>query len=79
MSGLRCPKCEGVMEVGYMPDLAGGFTFPPSYWVEGPPKKITWTIRNRRRLPITAYRCTACGYLELYATGERKKKNEDGV
>ena len=41
----------------------------PGEWVEGPPEYgwlgVKWV--RRKRLPITAYRCPSCGYLETYA------------
>jgi hypothetical protein len=78
MSGLRCPKCEGVMEAGYVLDHTQPKLYAASSWVEGPPEKSIWSglhTKNRRNLPVIAYRCVACGYLELYAPGERKKKS----
>jgi hypothetical protein len=74
---FRCPKCEGVMEKGFLRPPLHNRTVQ---WVEGDPN---WTgVFNwpgRRKIPIRALRCVACGYLELYAPGERKKTNEDGV
>jgi hypothetical protein len=73
------------METGF---LAGGgipkrFAVPIITWIQGLYKRGWWypvkDIEQRLVLPVTTFRCVACGYLELYAPGERKKKNEDGV
>jgi hypothetical protein len=48
------------------------------YWVSSLPKRNWAGILNfrGRRLPITAYRCVNCGYLEFYATEDRKEKSK---
>jgi hypothetical protein len=57
------------MEVGFIPDNTYGGILPSS-WVEGAPEK-GWLgglkLKGRRKLDITTYRCTSCGYLEGYA------------
>jgi hypothetical protein len=63
-----CAKCDGEMEVGYIPDyIPGGIK--PSFWAKGLPKKSFWTgITEPDRLtPIITFRCINCDYLELYA------------
>jgi predicted nucleic-acid-binding Zn-ribbon protein len=66
----ECPKCRGAMEIGHIPDVTyGGATI--SQWTEGEPERSMLTgikIRGKRRIEITAYRCTNCGFLEFYAT-----------
>jgi hypothetical protein len=66
---MNCPKCEGKMEEGYIPDATYGGLLTPS-WVEGAPEKSTWRrlkTKGKRQLPVAAFRCTACGFLEFYA------------
>lgn len=61
-----CPKCNHRMQEGFLLDRGG-----PSVgeWVEGPPELgwlgLKWV--RRKRMPIVAYRCQSCGYLEAYA------------
>jgi len=41
-----------------------------STWVEGDVEKSFWTgikFRKKRRMPIVAYCCDKCGYIEHYA------------
>lgn len=62
-----CAKCDGEMEVGYIPDYRP--SIKPSFWVKGLPKKSFWTgiVEPDRLTPIITFRCTNCGYLESYA------------
>jgi len=44
-----------------------------SRWAAGAPEKSFWTgtkLPDEALLPIGAYRCSSCGYLELYARQE---------
>lgn len=76
MSVPTCPRCGGAFEKGFM-------LLPRHYlpfeWVEGDPGNY-WTgmlpLMGRRKIPTRALRCSACGYLEFYARGDRKKKKE---
>jgi hypothetical protein len=65
---IACPKCKHQMQEGFPIDT-GLAPARVSEWVEGPPQYgwlgIKWV--HRKRLPITAYRCPSCGYLETYA------------
>jgi hypothetical protein len=48
--------------------LQGGQLMP--CWVEGIPDQNFFgnlKLRNRQTLPVTSFRCQACGYLELFA------------
>ena len=64
-----CPKCEGTMHVGFLPDATYGSTVVAS-WHEGPPRKSFWqgtrTDKDAQKA-IHAFRCEACGFVELYA------------
>jgi hypothetical protein len=68
-STINCPKCKGNMVGGFIPDVTyGGFIV--TGWHEGDPKKSFW-MRTKVSLedcvPIRAFRCSGCGFLELYA------------
>ena len=69
---LRCPKCDGTMVQGFVPD-ASYCAVLVSRWYQGRPKKSFWTGLNLpgfRGMAIGAFRCEKCGYLEFYADGE---------
>jgi hypothetical protein len=63
-SQIACPKCRQVMQEGYLIHDAR-----LAHWHEGPPKHWLGILMSgwTRRVPIVAYRCPACGYLEFYA------------
>lgn len=66
----ECPKCQRKMDPGHIPDITHGSVMQSS-WVQGPAtvRRFLGGIRYNRKLkvPIVAYRCPRCGYLELYA------------
>jgi predicted nucleic-acid-binding Zn-ribbon protein len=66
---LKCPKCQNGMEDGFLLDQQGyNSQYTNTQWVEGPvKKKFLGGIETKVRRPILAFRCTSCGYLELYA------------
>ena len=54
---------------GFIPDFSYGAIFL-SRWYQGEPKKSFWgsvKASVRGGLSIRAFRCSGCGYLELYA------------
>jgi C4-type Zn-finger protein len=66
---LKCPKCQGAMVQRFIPDYSREAKYVSS-WVEGQPKtslfshtKVPWG----GGIPIAAYRCKGCGYLEFCA------------
>ena len=68
-----CPKCQGPMQEGFIRDLMHGNGHAVSRWIAGSPVPSFWTgtkINDKEQHPIQSYRCTSCGYLESYATGE---------
>lgn len=69
MSKLTCPECQGTMVPGTMVDRADLNMATQAEWVEGPLTRSFWTgaAKNDVRLEVTAYRCSKCGYLKLYA------------
>ena len=70
-SEQACPKCKHQMQDGFLLDRGDGAARVAA-WVEGPHEYgwlgLKWV--RRKRLPITAYRCLSCGYLEAYARAE---------
>jgi predicted nucleic-acid-binding Zn-ribbon protein len=68
----KCVKCEGEMEKGFMLDRAAGGAALVGEWVEGEPERSIWTgtkISDRAKYKIQSFRCSRCGYLELFANG----------
>jgi hypothetical protein len=65
-----CPKCRATMQPGYVVDYTYGGVLVSS-WIEGIPEKGWFgglRVWRKRKVPITTYRCPACGYLESYAS-----------
>lgn len=50
---LKCPKCGGEMEIGYMRDAP--------WWRKG---TSMWQVGFGSR--VYAYKCVVCGYIELW-------------
>ena len=68
----RCPKCGSGMEQGFVLDNTHGARVV-SHWAPGAPLKSFWVgtkLPDEKQVPIGAYRCSSCGYLELYARDE---------
>jgi predicted nucleic-acid-binding Zn-ribbon protein len=64
-----CPKCQGAMETGYIPDANYGGVLRSS-WTEGAPERNFFGLlkfKGKRQIATTTDRCTTCGYLESYA------------
>jgi hypothetical protein len=58
------------MHPGYILDSKHGDRRGVTEWIAGLPEKSFWMglkIKGRQRLPVTAYRCERCGFLESYA------------
>jgi predicted nucleic-acid-binding Zn-ribbon protein len=68
---FKCPKCQAEMVQGFILDYSEGASKSVSSWVEGQPKKSFWSgLKNTPvggGMPIGAFRCKRCGYLEFYA------------
>ena len=69
---LKCARCRSDMEEGFFLDVQGSASNAKaaSVWVQGPPQETFWTgikLSGRDQKQVVAYRCTSCGYLELYA------------
>jgi hypothetical protein len=76
-----CPRCRSEMVRGYLLDRTYG-SYGMGTWIEGPPERSSSSdlVRPRleRSIPIVSYRCTGCGYLELYARPELVEELERG-
>src|SRR5262249_10050908 len=70
-ASLKCPKCSGLMEQGFVLDNTHGGNLV-SHWARGAPLKslLFGTKRPEAQLPIGTFRCSSCGYLEAYAREE---------
>lgn len=66
----RCPKCDKPMDRGHLPDVAHGQVLR-SGWAPGDAesRRFVGGIKYRadQVIPLVAYRCPTCGYVELYA------------
>ncbi|MEO8881462.1 MAG: hypothetical protein ABI446_13795 [Gemmatimonadaceae bacterium] len=65
-----CPKCNRVMEIGWVADVGYGMILQSS-WTPGIAVRrrfiggMKWQQQDSR--PITTYRCAGCGFIESYA------------
>ncbi|MEO9591777.1 PF20097 family protein [Rhodopirellula bahusiensis] len=76
MNNLMCPDCDAPMETGFLPE-ATDVDSTLTYWHRDEPEDATFlgmkVSRNaikhdkEKMFAITAYRCTDCGLLKLYA------------
>ena len=64
-----CPKCQGTLEQGFVPDMGYAAVFPMRWQAGRPEKNFLGSVKTmgRRQIPVTAHRCTKCGFLEFYA------------
>ena len=66
----RCPKCQKTMERGHIPDVGRDRVYHPG-WSRGEPEKQRFfggiKFRPKEQIPLAAFRCPSCGYVELYA------------
>jgi hypothetical protein len=60
------------MEEGHVPDI-GRNRATRSVWSPGPGEARAFfggiKFKKKEQIPLTAYRCPSCGYVELYAKG----------
>ena len=65
-----CPKCDKPMDRGHVPDFGYGQILQ-SGWAPGEPesRRFVGGIKYEadEQIPLIAYRCPACGYVEFYA------------
>lgn len=61
----KCPKCEGEMEEGLVPDFYNPGGFSKHLWGKENPGSFNRNPQDNRE--VITYRCKNCGYLESYA------------
>lgn len=66
---FRCPRCGISMERGFLADRGDADATKVAQWIEGVPDVHWYGINTsgREKVPVTAYRCARCGYLEFRA------------
>ena len=70
---INCPKCQGLMEEGFILDRGDYDIKRVNTWVEGEPVKSFWSgikVKDKQQYQLKTFRCANCDYLESYATGE---------
>ena len=69
----HCPKCQKTMERGHIPEK-GRNQVTETGWSPGAPEHQRFLggikFRPKEQLPLTAFRCPGCGYVELYAPSD---------
>jgi predicted RNA-binding Zn-ribbon protein involved in translation (DUF1610 family) len=69
-TSFRCPKCQKTMEEGHIPDM-GRNRATQTAWSHGRAERQRFfggiKFKPKEQIPLTAYRCPSCGYVELYA------------
>lgn len=70
MVELKCLRCQGEMEKGFLPEHVSIGSLPLRWFKGEPQVKVLFplTMTGKDACIVTAYRCQACGYLELYAS-----------
>ena len=66
---MRCAKCNGEMAQGFVADYSMRAALVASWHAGQPRKKLIGHTKAPRDegMPIGAYRCKECGFLEFYA------------
>jgi hypothetical protein len=67
---IKCIRCEGEMEEGFVLDHGHYNSKMVDTWVEGEPVQSFWSgikTSDRRQYQVRTFRCVECGYLENYA------------
>ena len=69
-----CSKCSGSMEPGVILDSMPGRGRVEAKWVGAPPTRTLWghgvNLHGEEPIPVIAFRCDGCGFLELFAIRE---------
>ena len=76
MKQVQCPKCGRSLVRGFLLGKRHHSARTVSRWVEGEPEHSFWfgiNLRGRRQVPMEAYRCESCGFVELYASATRSE------
>jgi predicted RNA-binding Zn-ribbon protein involved in translation (DUF1610 family) len=66
---MQCTKCKGEMAQGFVADYSMAAALVASWHAGQPKKKLVGHTKAPRAegVPIGAYRCQNCGFLEFYA------------
>lgn len=67
----NCPKCQGLMNEGFIIDHGDMNFGMVNTWIEGEPVKSFWNgikVNDKSQFKIKTFRCVNCGFLESYAT-----------
>lgn len=64
----HCLRCDEPMQEGFVVDYGDNNWRRQANWVPGAPQ-ATWlgAVKAKNAIPITTWRCAACGMLESYA------------
>ncbi len=65
--GLKCPKCGGDMEYGFVIDRGHGSNVYISAWQRGSEQE-EGVVKAPNPRPIASFCCVKCGYIESYTT-----------
>jgi len=68
-SPAACPKCAAEMVPGFLLEKSDGYR-QCTEWVSGEPEDKAMggvVVKGREVRPVRSFRCTGCGFLELYA------------
>ena len=66
---ISCLRCQSDMDTGYVLDQGHHSREQVANWVGGPPD-LRWhglSTKGHVKVPLVAYRCRECGYVELRA------------
>jgi hypothetical protein len=67
----HCPKCDKIMDRGHVPDALDHASSVLARWTPGAPEERRFfgglKVRPDYGVPLAAYRCPGCGYVEFYA------------
>src|SRR5512140_2962700 len=66
---FSCPRCNTTLERGYLADIGQGDATQVANWIGGAPDKHWYGLKTKGhdKMPLSAYRCDRCGYVELHA------------
>lgn len=66
---MKCLKCKSEMAQGFVADYSMAAALVASWHAGHPKKKLVGHTKGPRSegLPIGAFRCQKCGFLEFYA------------
>jgi hypothetical protein len=67
----KCIRCDGELEPGFMVDKGESDFSRQANWASGEPNtsffRLSVVKSGNKTLPVTTYRCVACGRLESFA------------